>query len=419
MRKIVVYTENYQRGGGNQYFIDVINSLPENSEIIILSNKGGIFEQDFNKIKGVYTYLALPIWSVHTLVYKPLKILTNTYFLFFYKVCTLIFRVPLVWIFKKINYNTLSKSIKTFKPDLIISCNGGYPGALSCLDCIKVANNAGIKVWLSVVSMPQKKSVVELLYKNILQKCDKLIVNAENIAAAFIKSKRVIEEQIFVLHNCLPDNTILTHATPPRSYSPNLNNYNIGYIGRIEKSKGIFYLLDAFEKLVFLFPNLRLILVGTGSDLDKAVSYCKSKAISDKVDFTGYYSGAIGNVLKTFDLFVFPSLWEGLPYSVLEAMANGKLVISTNVGGIPEIITDGYNGFLVPPANTHALIMKIQKVIENNHDIKNISSKALKTIQEQFSAHFFKNKIQMLFTVDAMDKTKHINSSALLLETEL
>lgn len=397
MKKVLIYTENYERGGGNQYLVDLINNIPNNFSVFILSNKEGLFKEDLDKIRIKFNHSEIDILSIVNLYKKISRITENKTVLFSVKLFVKIFRYVLLFFFKRANFSKIKDFITDKEFDLIISCNGGYPGGLSCLDCINVAKSRHIKTWLSVVSMPQSKSGIDFLYSGIFNKIDKLIVNSNEIKYEFLRTRLIKKDKIEVLYNCLPNNSIDLSPKKQIIYGAGLEEYILGYVGRIEKAKGVFYLLDAFAELVGDFPNLKLVLVGSGADLDLAKIYCIEKEISEKVEFTGFYFGDINIMLRTFNLFVFPSLWEGLPYSILEAMANSKLVVSTNVGGIPEIIEDNINGFLVPPGNSKALFEKIKSVLNDLKDYDAIQENSLNTIKSKFSENNFSQELNSFF----------------------
>ena len=138
----------------------------------------------------------------------------------------------------------------------------------------------------------------------------------------------------------------------------NPDSFVIGSVGRIESVKNQSALIDAFIRLQKILPQessrLRLAIIGDGPLLF---------ALREKIQLCGidaavWMPGArddIAQLLRTFSIFALPSLTEGTPVSILEAMATGLPVVATQVGGIPEIINDGETGTLIPPADIEAL----------------------------------------------------------------
>lgn len=137
------------------------------------------------------------------------------------------------------------------------------------------------------------------------------------------------------------------------------------YVGRLEKSKGVEYLVDAFASAVRSTPSLRLAVVGGGS-----ASYTKALrervaalGVEGSVRFTGRVDRAdLCEIYAACRALVLPSLMEGYGISLVEAMAAGKPCISTRVGAVPELVRDGQNGLLVPPADPVRLSAAILKL---------------------------------------------------------
>lgn len=133
---------------------------------------------------------------------------------------------------------------------------------------------------------------------------------------------------------------------------------------RLVEQKGHRYLLDVIPRLQSDFPHIRLLLLGDGSLRSVLEEQAQTLGISDTVHF----AGAVDNVtslLPAFDGFILPSLWEGLPIALLEAMGMGLPVIATHVAGTPEVVTDGDTGILVPPADSAALLEAISRLYTN------------------------------------------------------
>lgn len=134
----------------------------------------------------------------------------------------------------------------------------------------------------------------------------------------------------------------------------------VGFIGRLEKQKGAQYLIDAMRILYEQDSSVYAPIIGDGKQKNVLEKYSQSKGC--KAIFLGWKEDA-SRYLTSFDLLVLPSLWEGMPNVVLEAMKQGIPVIATSVGGNIEIIEDGITGFLVEPGNSQALAEKIKMVL--------------------------------------------------------
>jgi len=138
----------------------------------------------------------------------------------------------------------------------------------------------------------------------------------------------------------------------------------IGTVARLVKQKGHIYLFEAMARIIEKRNDLKLLIAGDGhlrSDLEKQV---ERLGISNYVIFTGYRRDVF-SIMKSIDIFVLPSLWEGFGLVLLEAMAACKPIVATEVSAIPEIVIHGDTGLLVSPRNSTDLANAITKLIEN------------------------------------------------------
>jgi glycosyltransferase involved in cell wall biosynthesis len=119
------------------------------------------------------------------------------------------------------------------------------------------------------------------------------------------------------------------------------------FVARFIHQKQPLKLISAFAKAVKLNPSLRLLMVGSGDQEVQAHDMVKQLGITDHVVFAPFRQD-VPDVLAAADIFVLPSLWEGLPIGLLEAMAMGKAIIGTKVDGTSEVIKDNVNGLLLP-----------------------------------------------------------------------
>ncbi len=138
-----------------------------------------------------------------------------------------------------------------------------------------------------------------------------------------------------------------------RDRRPRLNPV-VGTVARLAPQKGLTVFLRAASRLARTYPDLRFVIVGEGPQRLELETLTRRLDLQRRVSFLGFREDLPGQ-LSAIDLFVQPSLTEGLSISLLEALAAKCPVVATSAGGIPEIIEDGVTGLLVPPGNDQAL----------------------------------------------------------------
>jgi glycosyltransferase involved in cell wall biosynthesis len=155
------------------------------------------------------------------------------------------------------------------------------------------------------------------------------------------------------------------------------------FLGLIGERKGIFDLLEVISNHRKLLKDKFILYIGGNGQVNKLVNYIEEYRIKDLVVFKGFVSGLEKEeLLSMCDIFVLPSYNEGLPISILEAMSYGMPIISTAVGGIPEIIINNENGFLIKPGDKNSLFSSILYFIEKGREIKRMGSKNLERIHD-------------------------------------
>ncbi|HEY4507148.1 MAG TPA: glycosyltransferase family 4 protein [Candidatus Paceibacterota bacterium] len=156
----------------------------------------------------------------------------------------------------------------------------------------------------------------------------------------------------------------------------------IGTIANFYPAKGLEYLIDAFSSIQS--PTANLIIIGDGQGRQDLESRIKNLGLENKVFLAGHILNG-HKYLKAFDIFVLPSVKEGFPWSLLEAMSAKLAVVATSVGAIPEIIEDGKNGFLAQPANAQSLAKAIKELYSNEDMRREFGIQAHQTIIHKFS----------------------------------
>jgi glycosyltransferase involved in cell wall biosynthesis len=177
-------------------------------------------------------------------------------------------------------------------------------------------------------------------------------------------------------------------------------DFVVGNIAHIRPLKGHQYLLQAARIVIEDCPNTTFVIVGrekTVAAREALEAQAIELGIRDKIIFTGFREDAV-RILAACDLFVLSSLYEGLPVALLEAMALGKPPVVTAVGGIPEVVIDGVDGFLVEPRDYKSLANRILILLRDGELRDQISSKAAKKIEEQFSLHNMIGRIENIYS---------------------
>jgi len=158
----------------------------------------------------------------------------------------------------------------------------------------------------------------------------------------------------------------------------------VGIIARLSDVKGHTYLLKAMQVVIKNFPSVKLLVVGEGKMRDALVKEAEDLGIKDNVLFLPQLGGT-KNVLAAIDVFVMPSLQEGLGLALMEAMAQGLAVVGSAVGGIKTLIKDKVNGLLVEPADPAALAEAITQLLKDEQMRDNLGANARKFITDNFS----------------------------------
>jgi len=191
-----------------------------------------------------------------------------------------------------------------------------------------------------------------------VQNASRLIVLTEQWKRYYCETLGVAEERVVVMPN--PVN--LPTPLPTRA---GRDTVTFVFLGRIDENKGAHRVIQAVSLLpAHVQQRARLILAGDG-DVEAARRQAQSLNLPQVAVLGWVESPRREAMLAEGDVLVLPSLREGLPMSILEALAWGLPVIASPVGGIPEVVRDGFNGFLVPPTDTTALAQAMQRLVED------------------------------------------------------
>lgn len=172
--------------------------------------------------------------------------------------------------------------------------------------------------------------------------------------------------------------------------------FTILFLSRVEVAKGIYELLDSFQQLQKRYPNLVLKIAGDGKELTNTKQYVAQNAI-ENVHFLGWVSGAQkAKVLREADLYILPSYSEGMPISLLEAMASGLPVITTDVGGIKDFFDAGKMGFLIAPKDPESIQHQVERLLSQPALIDQIGAFNAAYAQERFTPQQVNRRVEAI-----------------------
>lgn len=173
------------------------------------------------------------------------------------------------------------------------------------------------------------------------------------------------------------------------------NDFVFGYSGRLSWEKGVDILISTFSQVVKEKPNLQLLIAGDGSERTKLIHMVRNSDLEKNIQFVGEVRNIV-EVLSALDAYVQPSRTEGLPLSILEAMACKLPIIAANVGGIPNLITDGVSGLLIPPEDPFSLAQAMLRLVDSKSMLDKLP-KACSEIIGQFDISYIRSQYQAIY----------------------
>ncbi|MGH7490437.1 MAG: glycosyltransferase, partial [bacterium] len=197
---------------------------------------------------------------------------------------------------------------------------------------------------------------------------DRMVVGARENVDTFVHQMGRAERKFTVI----PTGIDLQKFRPDRFPSPVREEFGyspdvpvIGMISRLsEERKGASGFLEMAAQVATAFPKCAFLIVGDGKLRPQLEQQARRLGIAGRVTFTGWRTDA-PEIHAGLDVFVMPSLFEGGPTTVLEAMASGKPVVATSVGMVPEVIADRHDGMIVPPGDSNALAVAVSELLAN------------------------------------------------------
>jgi glycosyltransferase involved in cell wall biosynthesis len=353
--KIIHLITRLDKGGSAENTLLTVLGIDKKEYEVILV-KGPTYESQMSKEEE-----ASVVASLKEAQLKGVKIVTNRYLLRrinpFYDVLALF---------------SLYRSLAKERPT-IVHTHTSKAGLLARL----AAKGAGVPI---IVHTPHghvffgyfgafKTKIFILLERLASHITDKIVALTQREKEDYLLFKITDEEKLVVINSGID---LEKFKQPPfplkRNFKKELgipeNALIVGTVGRLVPVKGPEFLIEAARRIISKYPNIFFVFMGDGylrRDLERKTS---EMGIRENVIFLGWRNDA-PKIISLFDIFVLPSLNEGMGRVLVEAMALGKPIVASNIGGIPDLVIHGKNGFLVPPKNSEELARYIRILLED------------------------------------------------------
>jgi len=255
------------------------------------------------------------------------------------------------------------RAMRAFKPDLVHahSTKAGYAARLACAVLRKPiiftahgwAFTEGRSLW--------KRRLLAGVERLAAQVTAKIICVSEHDRELAVQWNVAKPGKLAVVHNGIDPRPFLEGGGAPLREELGLEgSVVLTFVGRLAPPKDPLTLLEAVKTL----PKGVLLVVGDGELKPPVEEYVREHGLEEKVRLLGERSDVL-RILASSDVFVLSSRWEGLPYTIIEAMMARLPVVSTRVGGVPELVEDGVTGFLVPAEDPPALAEALQTLLDD------------------------------------------------------
>lgn len=268
-------------------------------------------------------------------------------------------------------------------PGMILSCLG------SCLAGVPFIGHVHIENTFSKVRLVRAFQV--RFYNFALRWANAIVAISESTRQSLIE-QGLLRPKVTVIPNGVETEGHANGSASKRARAKlglNGSETVAGCVARLCPVKGQRELILAAAKVCEIMPAVKFVLIG--EDLEFGGAYKKqlqdlveTLKLSDRVLFEGYQSGA-GALMAAFDVFVLSSHAEGLPLTILEAMAASKPVIASAVGGVPEVVVDGVTGILVPPGDYNALVHAMIALLADKNMARTMGLAGRRRVEKEFA----------------------------------
>jgi len=228
---------------------------------------------------------------------------------------------------------------------------------------------------------------------------DSVVVVSEANKEMAHKHRLAPSSKIILIRNGIDIDKFTQRESPGKKMNDfgfELSHPVIGTVARLDHPKGVVYLLKAAKLIHRSYPQAKILIVGGGPLRGQLERKARSLGIEKQVLFLGERTD-VPELLSLFDVFVLPSLWEGLPYALVEAAALGRPIVATDIDGVRELIRDGETGLLVSPMQPEELAEAVSRLLGNKEQASRLGLKAKELIPPQYALSRMVKETQDLY----------------------
>ncbi len=229
---------------------------------------------------------------------------------------------------------------------------------------------------------------------------DKIIVCSNSVLDFTAKQEKINRNKFHLIYNAVDAGRFDVNQSKDAvrsEYGFSGAEFIIGTVGSVIPKKGHRFLIEAFSGLTNDIPQAKLLIIGDGPERAGLEALAANRSVGDRVLFMGARSD-VPRLMKAMDIFVLPSLQEGFPRTLLEAMYSRLPVIASNISGIPETVDDGENGFLAGPGDAGALKDKILRLYKDKDLSKVFGEKARRKIESGYMPKNYTDNLESLYS---------------------
>jgi glycogen(starch) synthase len=276
------------------------------------------------------------------------------------------------------------------KPFNLLHAQYGYPTGYAALAASKILNvpnvvsiQGGDGHWVGVGCCETHRDAMRI----VLENANEILIGSRSFAAEVEENHRVNVSEFTIVPGAIDTNRFAPREGWRAGKLIDKNNPQILYHGRVDRRKGALDLLEAFAALL---PELKikpqLIYSGIGPDFEAVEARIKELNLSERVKMLGYVEYEnVPDVYKKADVFASPTYAEGFSNTILEAMASGLPVVSTNAVGVIDCLRDGENGLLVEIGNISQLKNSLRRILEDESLRESLAASALEECRRVYS----------------------------------